>query len=844
MKLRDAIEIAAEGRAILFAGAGFSYGAKNISGTALSSESLKERLLSETDDKKYMNRDLQTVSGFYAVKKSKAELVRALQEVFTVREVKDYHVTVSSLSWKRIYTTNYDRVIETASEHSASGLSVRSVSLFDDYDSISKHNICVHINGYIEKINEKNLDDEIKLTDISYNSESLNGNQWFELFRSDLDSSSAIVIVGYSMQCDIDINRLLSSPSVRKKVVFIDSPKLDEIDRMRLEKYGECDLCGIEGLAEIIREVQSSFVPSPVSTKNFVSFSPQHEAFRKTEDENVSEASFNELLDFYAKGIFIDKMFRRDHTGMYKYMTGRIQCNKITEGIMSKNRGVYIILSDIGNGKTIFLEQLTDKLIQEVKNIRIFSFIHRYEGINDEIEYISGLPEKKVIIIDNYAGYIDILERFNSQLPREAKVFFILTARNSMHIKMEYKLLKALDIKRKDIMPVYLNQLSFQEAGVLADVIVSNQLKIADRNENIKGIITGECKSRMSAVVLEIFKSEKISSELTKLYDELKHEDKKLQNVIIFSLLNSVSNYGLNFNEILELFEADYVKLEENSNEFMTEIFSRSHDDDENITIKSSVIALHLLYRTIGFHAALDTMRTAFFAADKHKFSKNHEELMEGMLSHSNILNLMRHSETGERESDYALTENYYDSIRNTNFARNNPFFWEQFASACLDMKKFGTAEKCLENAEQAGKNQNSGFIPYHIRTIQGRYYLDKCIYGIQHKRIGIVEAVEAVRQATAAMLEHYYVPSFNNYYVFRELAKYPEIFDYIAEDIKPREASMYIESLSKMNAKLIERINSLTDYYSGKDKNELMRLHNNLQESMRKAQEKVSAGK
>ena len=55
-----------------------------------------------------------------------------------------------------------------------------AVILSDDFEATNKNSICVHINGYIERLNEDKLDNEFKLTDKSYSCDTLVGNPWFE----------------------------------------------------------------------------------------------------------------------------------------------------------------------------------------------------------------------------------------------------------------------------------------------------------------------------------------------------------------------------------------------------------------------------------------------------------------------------------------------------------------------------------------------------------------------------------------------------------------------------------------------------------------------------------------
>lgn len=112
MDLEYAINCALEGNAILFAGSGFSHGALNVNRCPIKSGStLNEALAREcnVDANKY---NLSTLSEYFLKVKSEEELIELIKRECTVTSVCQYHKVISSLPWKRIYTTNYDSVIE------------------------------------------------------------------------------------------------------------------------------------------------------------------------------------------------------------------------------------------------------------------------------------------------------------------------------------------------------------------------------------------------------------------------------------------------------------------------------------------------------------------------------------------------------------------------------------------------------------------------------------------------------------------------------------------------------------------------------------------------------------
>lgn len=109
------ISIINTGRAILFTGAGFSSECRNIFDKKPPLAGELARLISqkgkfEEDD------DLTYVSDYFLSHGNKNDLLHLLKENYTICKNEKYHSQISSMKWKRIYTTNYDDSIEKSAK--------------------------------------------------------------------------------------------------------------------------------------------------------------------------------------------------------------------------------------------------------------------------------------------------------------------------------------------------------------------------------------------------------------------------------------------------------------------------------------------------------------------------------------------------------------------------------------------------------------------------------------------------------------------------------------------------------------------------------------------------------
>lgn len=794
MERKEVIEKILEGQAVLFAGSGFSYGATNIQGKVPSAKRLKEILLEDLGMDKDADYSLETVGDYYKGKKSPAELIDKLREQFNIQDIAEHHNIIMGMQWKRVYTTNYDQVIERASQKG--GIIRDPIILSDDFEASGKKSICVHINGYIERVNAEKLDSEFKLTDRSYSCDTLVGNPWFEFMANDFEAASAIVVIGYSMKFDVDIKRLFSAPGITSKVVFIDAPDIDKISKDILDMYGSCYPIGIQTFAEEIVEAKKDYVPS-------VNFS--YKSFKYVYHDTLTsiKPTYDEIVRFYIRGKSCEKLFQKNGAGEYEYLLNRKAMNFFLRNYRTVK--VFIALSNLGNGKSVFLDMVENELRNQ--DVKVYTYIHRYDLIDQEIECICNETKRCVVIMDNYPGHMDIIRKFSYY--GHTNITFLLSARNGVNLMFCKQLEDALRINSEEIKPIYLNQLQPDEIEYLAFLLENNALMKKGKNDEIvtsdlEKYIIEDCKCRFSNLLLKLFDESNIKDKLEKLYDDLvKHENETVKKVVIFSLLKNSSNYDLNLHEILDLFSADYIALRKNDIEFFSEIFEQG-EDDNTINVRSSIVSTALLQNVIKTADIINTMKTAFKATDQKK-GRTYKELQKSMVSHSQFVYLTKNDTCKE---NLVLVESFYDDIRNTKFAKHNPFFWEQFASVYIDTKNFDLVKKCIETALYEAK-KDPDFVPFQIKTVQGRYYVEKSYDDLKKGKGSASEAVEAIANATDAILLHYNDPRNNLYYVFKVVKFFPMIFEYIKDSMSNREASIYIEKCSIMKKRMMDYLSN-----------------------------------
>lgn len=796
MEMLEAIQSALDGSAILFAGSGFSYGAKNVASEGLPVGTKLRDLLAKECGFTNVTYGLGRMADFYKKKHSVDDLIGFIRTQCTNVSHEKYHETIMSIPWRRIYTTNYDKVIENAALSNKT--IITPITYFDNFKDSAKNDICVHINGFIDRLNAKTINNEFRLTDYSYNCDTLVENDWYGLMVDDFNSVKCIIVIGFSMEFDVDITRLFSIPDIKKKVIFISSPTTDEISLSTFEDYGHCYPIGVEQFGTEIATAAKDFIPS--NQMDFRSFDYKYRASYTT-----IKPTYEEINRFYMIGEISEKLYVKSFSREYLYVINRKAVELASRHLFSKK--ILLAVSDLGGGKTVFCDILERELASS--EVDVFIFRHRYNNIDDEIIDICNRKRKCVVLIDNYQGHLDILRKFYNNGIQN--ITFVLTARYAINNTTYRKLCRTLNLDVSDVFPLYLSFLNKQEKEDLSNVMIQQSL-VGQRESDIMQTIEERCNNSFAPLLLYFFNSSKIKGELIDLYKTINsNTHNKLREVAIFLLIQSISNISLDLFELLDLLSANYLDFEKSSSEFLSEIFDFS---SRGATAKSSIIAQELIRNAIPISDVIDVLIKVFLAADKRN-GITYEELKKSIVSHSQFIRFINYNISDNKA--FTEIERFYDSIRHSNFAKTNPLFWEQFASAYLDMKNFPMAKRCLDVSLQIAKELD-WFVPYQVKTVYARYHIENCINELNINVVDPETAIHTIITSTTCLLEHYNAPDNNVYYVFKVAAKYPNIFNEFRSKFDPRQNSIYIEQVMKIVAKMRDYIdlNKDNDLYNG----------------------------
>lgn len=241
------------GTSILFLGAGFSAEATNINGDKILDVSgLIKLLLAEVDINSTEGYDLDSAAEEYQIKHGDQKTANLLQSNFRSKSVTETQRIIVCQPWYRIYTTNYDDVVERICTEESKLYTTKEVSDAVDPPLVDTTQL-IHIYGNTTRGSESEFKKHFLLTEAQRDSSPFVKSAWLRRFHDDVLTARNVFFVGFSLS-DIDIRRLLGTlpKEVLDKVHFIVRP--DELRPIinRMSRFGTPHAIGSDAFASYL----------------------------------------------------------------------------------------------------------------------------------------------------------------------------------------------------------------------------------------------------------------------------------------------------------------------------------------------------------------------------------------------------------------------------------------------------------------------------------------------------------------------------------------------------------------------------------------------------------------
>lgn len=712
MEILDVVKHILNGHGLLFLGAGFSKGAINIKNEPLGDANELSYFLCDEMGIEH-DKDLGAVSGYYLqsamdereLSNRKNRLIQNIQNLFITSKVEEFHEIIINLPWRRIYTTNYDDVVEFSHNEPLNSYTLNSLT-----KDILNDKCVIHLNGYARTVTPEKLDNEFKLTNRSYLEDDFLKSSSKIAFDYDVKNSKVIVIIGASLKFDLDIQRVLfANKDIREKTVFIDRKKeiISPIETQRKKLIGEVYTIGTEGFAEKIK----SIIPTYKPIKN----NDQFESFEQITNKfnnNYQKLAESDIWNLLINGE-INPLLVHLHKDTNEYLILREIFENIKRDLTMNDFRVGVIHSNLGNGKTSAVINLAYQL-SDMYNVYIFKEYR--ENIEVEIEKIRG-KDKVILIIENYHNHLDLIEKVLRFTNQNCKI--LLTSRTYVNNSTYYRLNEM--VSNQEIIKEYnINLLRPLEIKELAKYI---QKRNFDKTFNlslkkIELLISRDCNKRISDVLLYLLNSKNIRDKIDEITNPLL-KSKIKKDILLAIIISNACSLELEFDDLVILLdlhsEINSIIRDPDINEFLD-------IDSSKIRLKSSILSKYIMTAKEMNKDAIEIMKTMILNADRLIEPNKTEVVRKLLISNSNIREILVETpkESTEEVNRYILE--YFECLTEIKEFKENIFFWLQYAMACIDAKE-------LERADNYFKNSYSLTYPtfntYQIDTQYGRFLLE-----------------------------------------------------------------------------------------------------------------------
>lgn len=699
----------AAGRAMLFLGSGYARGAINVDDNKMPTADLLASqfcLIGGLPEDK----DLRYVSDRVIEEGHATEVVQHLMRTFSVKEVKSHHVEIAKVSWRRVYTTNYDLVFETAAKQA--GRIVKTIEVNDPPRDALKHSdICVHLNGSMEILDEEALNGAFKLSNSSYVApDSFVTSLWLYPFRQDLERASAIVFVGYSLY-DIEVQKLLfENRDLKDKTYFITAPDITEKERFSLSKFGSVLAIGAEGLAKKISDDLGAYIEAaePMYTTAFGRYNTAT-SFVDIRDADVERFLMHgEISDAQLDSALVQKYST-------PFLVNRQEVSEIQRFITGGSH--VVATSDFGNGKSVVAKMLASQMAAAGYEVyELFDLEDDYIGDYDKLRLSSG---KKFLLVDSYTRCLDIIEH-SSSFPAD-NIRFVLFARASDHERVKDRLL-SLGFSYAE---VNLDQVSEKEASEFVDIVDNAGLwgeRYAMKREKKISLVMREGRGHISEILLTIFEAPQMKVRLERLLHPVLSVPAWRDTIFAISILEFLS---------LPLHSSLVARAALNDEIFKSPLRNEAGFrgvyvvDGNKIRSKSSVFGLALARNNFSAsYIVAQLLKIVESVTDDRGESRDVRELFKSLLRFSIVERLLP-----EKNRKDNLVRYYEQLKRTVSWLSSEPHYWVQYAMALLTFNDFDRAQGFLTQAYALAAKRNN----YHtdnIDTQQARLYLLRCLQG------------------------------------------------------------------------------------------------------------------
>lgn len=792
------LNLARNGGGILFCGAGFSADCLNFKpdetlGTGA-------QLLDLFNAELHQNppyRDLQNAADELWNKIADNGMMTLLRERFTVSNVTSDMADLLRYPWQAVYTTNYDNALENAAQ--AAHKQAEPLNNTDDPSTAAQNLPIIHLHGYVQKWDIKNIRESCVLGAESY-SKLTHVKKWLNRFRRDIDQAQIVVFVGFNAG-DFHINQAINDlTGLREKAFFINRPtaQADPDVTAAQKRLGTPFFTGRAGLATTIRDLLAKDAPKEPRLASFAQYTPADPAATVPTQEQI------ENLFLYGK-VEPSQLARDASNDVSEYHIRRSAIQETLDGIANDTR---IMLFDgyPCDGKSLLITDLAYRLSGTRP---VYQMRQAYENVLNEVADILHYVPNAALIIENCFDLpIERLSSIARQFDRQDGVL-ILTSRAVAVDASTAGLasLQGLDSFRK--MP--LARLSREEAHVLSDLADQiagwRDFHTLDHNARLR-FIENTCQASLPHFLMRLLRSDYVSNRYREEFNKLPLSHTEREAIIIALYVTHIGeNAPVSF--LSNAMHTDYGAIIDGMDARAgNNAFLLVRRNGEIIQTVPSIGAQNILQNLFADDEVVDAVVYLL----KNLAATYRDPFEQRMFNQ-----MMRFSILSAVVTDRAAIDRFFEHNKQEPQIRRMPLFWLQWhiakcaAGALTDAEKF--LEQGYSEAEEYERRTRKSFDRRQLDDRRAKFLM---LRAEKNTRIGadLFRDFKEAIELTEKILRQ----DDPQYYPFETLAQIARNYDVLGHHLDGTLKALLDERLRKLAIYAHKRIGVLPSGYQ-KDK-------------------------
>ena len=708
MNFKDSLTVGVNGGNLLFCGAGFSADCLNFSATEIGAASpLLEFFNSALS---YSYSELQLAADDYIDKFGEISLFKIISDKYSVSKRTKAVDDILSYPWSRIYTTNYDNVIEQSltDQKILHCCANNTESPFDVFKHHPQSQIIVHLHGAMQKWDFKSFIDSCVLERKSYLTISSSSN-WAAQLREDYARATGVFFVGFSNSDFYLAEQLFSVSASKDKVFFInrENSGMDRELQARQRSFGTSFSIGKEAFASQVAECLRVGAPPILETHSF----EKHTLLKASEER----ASVIEQEAFMIRGKTNEALLFHDIIDQsHSYRAHRMQCDTIVE-FLKKEKAVAMVIGGICSGKSQIIDECVLRLLTE--GSVVFVLRSKFYDLVEEARRISEAHPTAIIVIDDCfslrGDLVKILKYFNNAQNR-----MLLSSRTLAHDSeedlrtqlqedAEYRIFDSEILNYDE--GIELISCTDRIAGWGAQVSgISQKRRILERGHN----------SRLSGFLLGLFSAPHIRCRFLTEIDVIRISGDNAERALILALY--LQNIGERVPEhvLSGLLGQDSIQIFKRNK--ATSSFVSYNAGKRGFDVIPSVNARESLKQFFDPRLVTDIIVEAV---------RNIEHVRYQPAFNRVFVEFMRYTQLKQVVTSFEQQDRFFDRLSEIWFCNRHVLFKLQWSMAMRDHQEWGRAWQYLEDAYGQARELHD-FTTYHLDDQKAGLLLDSVAIG------------------------------------------------------------------------------------------------------------------